>query len=726
MSSRRALWLVLCAFVVVTVLSAPALAQRRKKPNAVPPYKIGQRVMVNWHGTWVPGIVTDLDHFTVFGHVRVKTKELPHGWPFELPDIRPLKKEKAAETVSAAAATDPFATDEEKFDKIGRRSWTDTTGKFKIEARIARLQGDAVVLKRDDGKEITVPVAKLSPEDRTIIKNLVGPSRGQTDDDEADAAQGDSWFEEEEFLNENPAAAPEVKTLEVDTARAKPLDLGAGGNWTYAPRSPPPTVSPVRISLGGRRDFHDHLSQVLFSPDMARAFVIIHQGHRHETPPRVIACDLKEGAVSQQGEFFSGQLPLAISPDGKTLVARSDGWGFGKSNTLYVHRLEGYKATPQFAWIPYAMQSDRGSSQDIAAALFVDDEHLLTVSQDGVLYIWSVAGEKVAPLYFGQLVRGSGLAVSANRDAVALRSESGVAIVGSTTGASLGFLPLADRGSQSQLALRRDGKQLAMVDNSRIRVWDLNTQELVRDFSVSNMTNHSPIAWADDQRLVAGGRLIDVEKRVLLWQYTNLDDVVASGGGLIWVVSGEHSAGSAQLLIGAALPHAAAKAAADQLDAEEVLAIKPGMEVGIQLQFAGSVADQESVRKALSQRLEEVGLKPTGQSAVMLTASITPGESEKVQYQPFGSLQATEHTVTKKILELALTVNGKKVWKVVNQSWTPHIIHMQQGESIDQAIAREMNIDPKRFASMFVPGYVAKPKDESGAAYGSSPIPGAL
>lgn len=723
MTTRGALWLVLTGCLILSA-AAPALAQRKRNSGGAPTYKVGQRVMVNSWGDWVPGIVTSVDRFATVGRIEVKTKDHKNGWPYDLSDIRPLPKKPAAETAESAAAADPFATDEEKFDRIGRRTWSDTTGKFKVEARIARLQGDAVVLRRADGKEITVPVAKLSPDDQQIVRNLLGPSRG--DSEVGESTGEDNWFEEEEFLNAKPAAAPDVKTLEIDTAKAKPLDLGSGVKWTYSPRpAAGPPASPVRIALGPKRDFFDSVSQILFSPDMGRGFVIIGQGHRHEKPPRVIACDLKEGAVSQQGEFFSGQLPLAISPNGQTLVARSDGFGFGKSSTLYVHQLDGYKATPKFAWQPYALHDRHGRSQDVAEAVFVDDQHLLTMSEEGVLYIWGI-GEQVKPLYFGHSARRSSLALGANGDCLAVRSESGVALIEPTTGKSLGLLPAPERSWQAQLAIRRDGRRLALAEGGRFRIWDLSTQELIRDFSVSNVSASGPIAWADDQRLMVGGSLIDVEKRVLLWSYSGVESVVCSAGGLTWAVSGEHSASSAQLLIGAALPHAEAKAAADSLDAEEVLVIKPGMEVGIQLQFAGSVADQEIVRKALSQRLEEVGLKPVGQSAVMLTASITPGESETIQYQAFGSNQVSQHTVTKKVLELALSVSGKKVWRVNSQTWAPHVVHMQKGESIDQAIAREMNIDPKQFQSMFVPGYVAKPKDDSGAAYGTSKIPGAL
>ncbi len=50
-------------------------------------------------------------------------------------------------------------------------SWTDTTGKFKIKARLLGIQGASVVLKKEDGKRITVPLEKLSKADQLFVRS---------------------------------------------------------------------------------------------------------------------------------------------------------------------------------------------------------------------------------------------------------------------------------------------------------------------------------------------------------------------------------------------------------------------------------------------------------------------------------------------------------------------------------------------------------------------------
>jgi len=42
-----------------------------------------------------------------------------------------------------------------------QRTWTDDTGKFKIEAKLQRVEDDKVFLKKTDGKISSIPLAKL-------------------------------------------------------------------------------------------------------------------------------------------------------------------------------------------------------------------------------------------------------------------------------------------------------------------------------------------------------------------------------------------------------------------------------------------------------------------------------------------------------------------------------------------------------------------------------------
>jgi len=52
------------------------------------------------------------------------------------------------------------------------RKWTDATGSYTVVAELLEVTRDAVRLQREDGAEITVPIARLSEEDRRYVASL--------------------------------------------------------------------------------------------------------------------------------------------------------------------------------------------------------------------------------------------------------------------------------------------------------------------------------------------------------------------------------------------------------------------------------------------------------------------------------------------------------------------------------------------------------------------------
>lgn len=77
-----------------------------------------------------------------------------------------LKTEQVVAAGKPAPAEDnPFATPDEK----ASRTWTDVSGRFTIEGKYLGKSGDSVRLLRADGKELTVPLAKLSAADQKFV-----------------------------------------------------------------------------------------------------------------------------------------------------------------------------------------------------------------------------------------------------------------------------------------------------------------------------------------------------------------------------------------------------------------------------------------------------------------------------------------------------------------------------------------------------------------------------
>ncbi|MEM9754233.1 MAG: SHD1 domain-containing protein [Planctomycetota bacterium] len=55
--------------------------------------------------------------------------------------------------------------------RSSNRTWADSTGRHKVNARLVRLDNDVVTLRKANGREVTLPFDRLSDEDRTLLED---------------------------------------------------------------------------------------------------------------------------------------------------------------------------------------------------------------------------------------------------------------------------------------------------------------------------------------------------------------------------------------------------------------------------------------------------------------------------------------------------------------------------------------------------------------------------
>ena len=67
------------------------------------------------------------------------------------------------------------------------RTWTDSSGQFTITAEVVAVDGDQVQLRTEDGKEIAVPVTRLSSADQAFLKGRDRDSSAQENVSASDA-----------------------------------------------------------------------------------------------------------------------------------------------------------------------------------------------------------------------------------------------------------------------------------------------------------------------------------------------------------------------------------------------------------------------------------------------------------------------------------------------------------------------------------------------------------
>ncbi|KAA5545418.1 hypothetical protein FYK55_07140 [Roseiconus nitratireducens] len=95
-------------------------------------------------------------------------------------------------------------------------TWTDSSGKFQIEADYAGVQGKSVVLRKSDGSTISVPIDRLSDQSRALAKRLYEQSKqpqGIASPTTSGAIDVSSYDPPSQFANLVAPAPPQIPPL---------------------------------------------------------------------------------------------------------------------------------------------------------------------------------------------------------------------------------------------------------------------------------------------------------------------------------------------------------------------------------------------------------------------------------------------------------------------------------------------------------------------------------
>ena len=603
---------VLLGLVVIGVCR-PADAAPPARPVDVSKLKKGDKLEVQVGRDWVPAEFVDQFSKNII-HVMREPYKIPVG--AIVSSVRlPAKSRKAA-----ATAENPFETE------VKPRTWSDESGKFKIEATLLRVESENAILNRTDGKVIAVPLDRLSGADRKYLDSIGGGDSAAAGHDDDEPAE------------------PEIPLVETNLGAAELIEL-SGGEWTYQPDKAPagPSLRNVRLPLAPM-DFFDRPQRILLSPTENRAFVVTFNQHGGQKFG-VQAIDVQRGRVTASGLFSTTAEPIAVSPDGKLILARTKGFGTGTSAELRLYSRKGTEAKPEKAWAPYSHHGQSEESlhgtrypwdADVEWADFLDSERIITISHAGELAVWQVAD--LEPIYQAKVARSARPAVSRGGKYLAVTAPEGIAILQADNGKPAGLLS-AELSHMERLDFSPSGNKLAVVSPGRLRVWDLTTQKLERDFPVRlhiGLPNSSArdIAWLDDRFLLVGGSVIVPDDYATAWVYSGITPWVEYGGR-IWFIAGQSRSFA---LTSGTVPSPAVRKEWSTAPKESMLAIQPGMEISVELQT--SDPQTAEVREHIVKSLTERGLKVVPQSDVKLVGTIAPGKVQDVTYRTFGAPRA--------------------------------------------------------------------------------------
>ncbi|MBN2022964.1 MAG: hypothetical protein JW809_09230 [Pirellulales bacterium] len=665
--------------------------------------KRGDKVQVQRLGQWVDGVVVGVNQS---GWIGVRFRD-EHFGGREM--TLTLPRDHFRIPAAPRRPRNLVPANENPFEPAKKtRTWSDNTGKFKIEAELVEVLEDAIRLKRPDGQEMTVPRARLSREDREYLRSLQ-----QADDEDDDRFGQDDEEDDSGF----PMKDADVSGATVVMLAQAPKPENLAPDAVAPPKEP--NARPVALPAKG--DFFEQMEGLLVAASDPKRAVLVFENRHHNYTRHVLATLAPGSRASAALEGADGMKAIDLSPAGDLLLTVPAGRFHDRTSRVDVWRIAGTKLEHVVGWQPYAAGT-RGF-RGVEWGAFVDADHVLTGDLQGRLVLWKLPEVKAVYTCEGRFNMAP--ALSAGRKYLAVSTAEGVAVLDAKSGETLGGY----RGPNAwgTLSFRPDGKQIALVSANRLTVWDFSTGELYRDIGLSVGPWHGGgIAWPSPGYLLVGNKyLIDLEHYVPLWEYRPAPG--AHGGAMAFDIGGQFwyllPGTGGQALLPLSLPHDEAKQVAAQLDASKLLAVRPGMTVTLEVNVSAQPNEIQQVTDHLTRLLTANGLKVAPGQPVKLVAQTRPGEATDETYGPFGpfsrrqkqTVQFQEH-----VSEVAFVVADKKAWSVSSLTQAPHSLHLQEGETLEQALAKYAQPNVQFFQKVNLPQCIAWPREQD--VYGATEI----
>jgi hypothetical protein len=708
---------VLTGVILAVVLAALGWAAEPTAMQLSP----GDKVEVKWVGK---PVVAEFVEYSPTGWVTVKfvadgiqmTPSFPPG------QVRPLGR---SNEVAGTTSKRPL------------RTWTDKSGKFKTKARFVQLSGDELTLETIEGKKITIALEKLSEADQAMARKVdakvsPAPTMAGKPDEGPPLAGGPG---------PEPSPPPAAEVMPLDLAKAdwsgcRTIDLGTPKPWAVPIDSATPVAGlsakaiplPPSTKQADRRMF-ESVSGLLISRDAARAGVIVTDRDPlvSSKSMTIFVVDLAEGKTVDTVPWPSKLMPVDVDPSGTHVLANYD-FSMAPGETdrpIGVWKLGDQSAEAVNAWDPSPPgKFPRVSPDATVFTTFVDAAHVLTLSFEGTLTMWDVA--KAKALYRIEVNNRCLPAVSPGRKQLAAVTDSGVWLLNALTGEPLGRVA-GSLDHAGPLSFRPDGGQLAALSRHGLMVWDLSTGEQAYDIHFQFPIATGSIDWLFGGYVLAGGtKLIDLERRVLLWDYQfseSIGQLRQSGelGGFLYCAS-EAQYTRERVLFSAVLPHESARQMAASLDPEKVLAVRPGAKITLDISIQGSPEEQQRVRQGLTESLEASGLVVADGQTLVAKATTEVGPSREITYRFNSALAKGDEKATSKpyICRLQLLDHGTKVWERTASSSAPMFVRIKEGETAQQALAPYERFPLSFFENKKIPRYIAR--QPNNRAYGTGSL----
>lgn len=617
------------------------------------------------------------------------------------------------------------------------RTWSDASGKFRIEANLKNATETEVQLLKSDGKIVTVPVDKLSPSDQAFIDGFLKAEAALM----AAGKLNDSPAEEENpFAGGEPSgdrggtmkasAAPtggiisggELPKREAIIKGVRPLSITPSkAFWSATPPVgfPEVTFEDIITKSELTKPFFASM-KVLAAGKSGNIVLNSYQQGRGEKDnySKFVVLQGSTGDSSGVTEFSEPWKLMAISPDGGRLAAVRV-IGFDKGNDLAIMRITPEGVVPEFQFT-----AGGGSWDELQFVAFAPGNRLVTISQKHNLVFWDLENSQgPRAIRSGNSGGTHKASLSPAGELMALNLGPAVAVIETVSGKLVGCI--VREQAVSNVVFSPDGTSILVYQPFGISVYSTADGSEIHSMAVSESNPDAPVSWLG-KNVMVGAIVYDVQRGVPMWTYNgNPASRATLGNYLISAFGGDKESTAALFRI----PHDEAIRASQTIDPNSIYAIVPGDNVAVNFQISGVPANtQQEIRSAVEKKIRSLGWQISSSAQHTILVEVTQGKQEEAEYYTrsgfgpifapigFGAPSGTPEKVqyTPWTHKISIATSGTPVFSTQAMSTAPMNLQTRDGESTQAAVSRICQPTAAFFERMAIPPSLLKAEYQGG------------
>lgn len=579
------------------------------------------------------------------------------------------------------------------------RLWKDVSGSFQVRARFLDATADKVRLQKADGREISVPLSKLSPADRDYVEKASHPPPA------VDAAEaGTPPARRGLRLREPSPSVGDLAPLPADGPTIDAAHAPVEGRFDPDPIDPSPAAETGVVSVCPT-DAYDKVSAPK-PVDAGCGKLLVSVGRHVITEPdaargRIFLIDWRERRAEMVWEVPKKLELLDHDPDSGRSVHLEGMDGLGRGGELVVAEgiATGEGKVLFRRTLPGAGQP--GFQPTVTWGRLVSSSHLLALFERHVV-LWDLPAARV--VWRLETGRDAPPAVSPTGLALAVSLPSGVAIVETATGKVL--RRFEDSGADRAMAFDPSGSRLAMSEDNRFRVWDLAADVVVAEGIATEHLGAAKLTWVGPRTLLCGfGQAIDTELGMAVWNYALPAGDPVFAAGRVWYAGGSTACEVSALEI----PHLPVGYVVGAILAggEGSLVVGPGSVVSIAVdnRLGPSIAiDEAAIRDALAEACRTAGWVVKEGAPVGLVARLERGEVQELKFRDQRNADSIS-TASMRPFKAALEIRrgNDLLWTRETRNFPPFMLFLAKDETVQEAVTKYERPDPGFFSRLHLP-----------------------